>query len=60
MAEHPLREYARSKISTYEEFPAEARNIERSIYNYAVQRTREVRRTSDNTKMNPEKTKAIE
>lgn len=60
MAEHPLREYARSKISTYVEFPAVARNIERSIYNYAVQRTREVSRTSDNTKLNPEKAKAIE
>ncbi len=60
MAEHPLREYARSKVMEYVEFPAVARNIERSIYNYAVQKTREVSRTSDNTMKNPETTKSIE
>lgn len=60
MAEHPLREYARSKITAHVEFPAVARNIERSIYNYAVQKTREVSRTSDNTMKNPEKARTIE
>ena len=60
MAEHPLREYARSKITGFVEFPAVARNIERSIYNYAVQQTREVSRTSDNTMKHPEKAHTIE
>ena len=60
MAEHPLREYARSKVTEYVEFPAVARNIERSIYNYAVQHTREASRTSDNTMKHPEKAQVIE
>lgn len=60
MAEHPLREYARSKITSFVEFPAVARNIERSIYNYAVQQTRLASHTADNTMKNPEKAKTIE
>jgi DNA-directed RNA polymerase subunit M/transcription elongation factor TFIIS len=60
MADHPLREYARSKVLAYVEFPAVARNIERSIYNYAVQKTREVSRTADNTMKHPEKAQMIE
>lgn len=60
MADHPLREYARSKVLEYVEFPAVARNIERSIYNYAVHMTRQVNQTSNNTMKNPEKAQMIE
>ena len=60
MAEHPLREYARSKVLEYVKFPVVARNVERSIYNYAVQRTREASDTSHGTMKNPETAKVIE
>jgi DNA-directed RNA polymerase subunit M/transcription elongation factor TFIIS len=60
MAEHPLREYARTKVLEYVKFPAVARNVERSIYNYAVQKTREASETSNNTMKSPETAKSIE
>lgn len=60
MAEHPLREYARTKVLEHVKFSAVARNVERSIYNYAVQKTREARETSYGTMKNPETAKMIE
>lgn len=60
MAEHPLREYARTRVLEYVKFPAVARNVERSIYNYAVQRTREASDSCPGTMKNPETAKSIE
>lgn len=60
MSEHPLREYARTKVLEYVKFPAVARNVERSIYNYAVQKTREASSTSYGTMKNPQTAKTSE
>jgi DNA-directed RNA polymerase subunit M/transcription elongation factor TFIIS len=60
MAEHPLRDYARTKVLEYVKFPVVARNVERSIYNYAVQNTREASSSCPGTMKNPETSKSIE
>jgi len=60
MAEHPLRDYARTKVLEHVKFPAVARNVERSIYNYAVQKTRQETNTSHGTMTNPETAKTTE
>ena len=60
MAEHPLRDYARTKVLEYVKFPVVARNVERSIYNYAVQNTREASNSCHGTMKNPETSKSFE
>lgn len=60
MAEHPLRDYARTKVLEHVKFPVVARNVERSIYNYAVQNTREASNSCYGTMKNPETSKSIE
>jgi DNA-directed RNA polymerase subunit M/transcription elongation factor TFIIS len=60
MAEHPLREHARAKFEEYVKFPAVARNIERSLYNWSVKGIREMRNNNQNTMREPETQKNIE
>ena len=60
MAEHPLREYARTKFEEYVKFPAVARNMERSLYNWSVKGLREMRNNNHNTMREPESMKNIE
>lgn len=60
MAEHPLRDYARTKFEEYAKFPAVARNMERSLYNSTVKGLREMRNNSYNTMREPETLKNIE
>ena len=60
MAENPIREYARAKISQYFESAVTPKNAERSIYNWAVRTVREERSTSRGTMREPESPKMIE
>jgi transcription elongation factor S-II len=60
MAEHALREYARSKFLEHVKFEGVARNIERSLYNWTVQATRRLGSTSYGTMKVPEPQWAIE
>jgi DNA-directed RNA polymerase subunit M/transcription elongation factor TFIIS len=60
MAEHPLREYARSRFEAHVKYPAVARNMERSLYNWTVKGIRSMRNTSNGTMRSPETAKYLE
>ena len=54
MAEHPLREYAYRQFLSFVEYPKVARNIERSVFNWAIQQLKQQAYTSYNTIKEPE------
>jgi DNA-directed RNA polymerase subunit M/transcription elongation factor TFIIS len=60
MAEHALKQYARSKFSQFFDSAVTARNAERSLYNWAVRVTREAHGLCHGTMKEPESAKALE
>jgi DNA-directed RNA polymerase subunit M/transcription elongation factor TFIIS len=60
MAEHALKQYARSKFSQFFDSAVTARNAERSLYNWAVRVTREAHGNNRGTMKEPESAKALE
>jgi len=60
MAEHALKQYARSSFSQFFDSAVTARNAERSLYNWAVRETREAHGNNRGTMKEPEGAKALE
>lgn len=60
MAEHALKQYARSQFAQFFDSAVTARNAERSLYNWTVRETREAHGNNRGTMKEPEGAKALE